>query len=94
MQTLNKAIEITADCKYRRILHSDQGQAYQMKAHTHTLKKNKIFQSMSSKGNCHDNSVMESFFGIMKQEMYYGGAYYSYEELKRAIENYIRYYNE
>ena len=65
-----------------------------MKAHTHTLKKNKIFQSMSSKGNCHDNSVMESFFGIMKQEMYYGEAYYSYKELKLAIENYIGYYNE
>ena len=94
MQALNKAIEITTNCKYRRIFHSDQGWAYQMKAYTHTLKENKIFQSMSRKGNCHDNSVMENFFGIMKQEMYYGEVYYSYEELKRAIESYIKYYNE
>lgn len=94
MQALNKAIEITTNCKYRRTFHSDQGWAYQMKAYTHTLKENKIFQSMSRKGNCHDNSVMENFFGIMKQEMYYGEVYYSYEELKLAIENYIKYYNE
>lgn len=37
---------------------------------------------------------MENFFGIMKQEMYYGVVYYSYEELKSAIETYIKYYNE
>ena len=37
---------------------------------------------MSRKGNCYDNSVMENFFGIMKQEMYYGVDYYSYDELK------------
>ena len=37
---------------------------------------------------------MENFFGIMKQEMYYGVVYYSYDELKEAIEQYIKYYNE
>ncbi|WP_317090795.1 IS3 family transposase [Clostridium neonatale] len=94
MGALNQAIEITADCPYRRTFHSDQGWAYQMKAYVHTLKENRIFQSMSRKGNCHDNSVMENFFGIMKQEMYYGVVYYSYDELKEAIEQYIKYYNE
>ena len=49
---------------------------------------------MSIKGNCHDNSVMENFFGLLKQEIYYGKTYYSYGELKRAIEDYIKYYNE
>lgn len=49
---------------------------------------------MSRKGNCHDNSVMKHFFGIMKQEMYYGEIYYSYDELKNTIEKYIKYYNE
>ncbi len=93
MKALNEAIEITSDCKYRRTFHSDQGWAYQMNAYIHTLKANHIFQSMSRKGNCHDNSVMENFFGIMKQEMYYGVVYYSYEELKIAIEKYIKYYN-
>lgn len=65
-----------------------------MKAYTYMLKENRIFQSMSRKGNCYDNSVMENFFGIMKQEMYYGIVYYSYNELKDAIEKYISYYNK
>lgn len=94
MKALNEAIEITSDCQYRRIFHSDQGWAYQMKSYIRILEENKIFQSMSRKGNCHDNAVMENFFGIMKQEMYYGKVYYSYEELKVAIEKYIKYYNE
>ena len=94
IKALNEAIEITSDSQYRRTFHSDQGWAYQMKSYVYTLAKHKIFQSMSRKGNCHDNSVMESFFGIMKQEMYYGRTYYSYEELKITIQRYIRYYNE
>lgn len=65
-----------------------------MKAYSYKLRENRIFQSMSRRGNCHDNSVMENFFGIMKQEMYYGVVYYSYEELKYAIDKYIKYYNE
>lgn len=94
MKALNTAITVTSDCPYRRTFHSDQGWAYQMRSYTNTLKENKIFQSMSRKGNCHDNSVMENFFGIMKQEMYYGKVYYSFDELKEAIEKYIKYYNE
>ena len=89
-----QAIEITSDCLYRRTFHSDRGWAYQMKAYSFALKENKIFQSMSRKGNCYDNSVMENFFGILKQEMYYGTTYYSFDELKNAIEQYIKYYNE
>ena len=94
MDGLNIAIEITSDCPYRRTFHSDQGWGYQMKAYVHTLQEQQIFQSMSRKGNCHDNSVMENFFGIMKQEMYYGEVYQSYDELKAAIEKYIEYYNK
>lgn len=63
--------------------------AYQMKSYVNTLKENPIFQSMSRKGNCHDNSVIENFFGIIKQEMYYGVVYYSYYELKERIEKYL-----
>ena len=94
MEALNTAIEITADCPFRRTFHSDRGWAYQMIAYNKALKDNHIFQSMSRKGNCYDNSVMENFFGILKQEMYYGVVFYSYEELKDAIEKYIVYYNE
>lgn len=94
MSGLKEAIDKTNDCKYRRTFHSDQGWAYQMKSYSKMLKDNRIFQSMSRKGNCFDNSPMENFFGILKQEMYYGEVYCSYEELKTAIEKYIKYYNE
>ncbi len=94
LNALEDAIAVTADCRYRRTFHSDQGWAYQMKAYSRRLEEERIFQSMSRKGNCHDNSVMENFFGILKQEIYYGVVYYSYDELKEAIEEYIKYYNE
>lgn len=93
LNALDKAIEITKDCKYRRTFHSDRGWAYQMKAYKYKLKENRIYQSMLRKGNCYDNSKMENFFGILKQEMYYGKTYYSYEELEQAIIAYIDYYN-
>ncbi len=64
-----------------------------MKSYSNVLKDNKNFQSMSRKGNCLDNSVMENFSGILKQEMYYGNTFYSFDELKTEIENYIHYYN-
>ena len=65
-----------------------------MNAYTRRLKEERIFQSMSRKGNCLDNSVMENFFGLIKQEIYYGVMYYSFDELKLKIERYINYYNE
>ncbi|MGB2993673.1 MAG: IS3 family transposase [Paenisporosarcina sp.] len=58
-----------------------------------TLKTNKIFQSMSRKATCADNATMENFFGLLKQEMYYGEELMSYGELKKKIEHYIHYYN-
>ena len=93
MAALNDAIKATNSCQYRRTFHSDQGWAYQMRAYGEELNDNKIFQSMSRKGNCLDNSPMENFFSILKQEMYHGRIYKSYEELEKAIGNYIYYYN-
>ena len=49
---------------------------------------------MSKKGNCLDNSPMENFFGILKQEIYYRNKFKSYEELKSVIDKFIKYYNE
>lgn len=49
---------------------------------------------MSRKGNCLDNSPMENFFGILKQEMYYGEDFKNYDELVNKIEKYIKWYNE
>lgn len=50
---------------------------------------------MSCKGNCYDNSIMESFFGTLKNEIYYGleNTYKSFEEFSRAIDEYIYYLN-
>lgn len=93
MSALEKAIEATDGCKFRRTFHSDQGWAYQMKAYSQKLKEHSIFQSMSQKGNCIDNSPMENFFGILKQEIYYGTIFRSYEDLEQAIIDFIYYYN-
>jgi len=90
---LNEAIRVTSDSPYRSTFHSDKG-AYQMKSYIKWLKEKRIFQRMSRKGKCLDNNVMENFFGLLKQEIYYGRVYHSYEELKTAIEKYIVYYSE
>ena len=77
------------------ILHSDQGWQYQMRFYREELKKRGIRQSMSRKGNCLDNSPMENFFGVMKNEMFYGHEYEfkSLDELEKAMREYIEYYN-
>ena len=93
IQPLEDALEIVKDLEYRTTIHSDQGWHYQHKKWVRTLRKHKVFQSMSRKGNCIDNSPMENFFGLLKQEMYYGEALCTYEELKKKIETYIHYYN-
>jgi len=64
-----------------------------MKSYVYTLKQHHIIQSMSRKGNCHDNAVMENFFGLLKQEIYYGRVFQSFEALKAAIVKWIEYYN-
>ena len=78
------------------ILHSDQGYQYQMKAYQNLLKEHGIIQSMSRKGNCLDNSPTENFFGRLKTEIFYDKEfeYKSLDQLKKSIENYIKYYNE
>ena len=75
------------------ILHSDQGWHYQMKQYQHALKKQGITQSMSRKGNCLDNAVMENFFGLLKSELLYLKEFESMEHFKLELENYIYYYN-
>ena len=94
IKALDKAIDVTSINKGERVFHSDQGWAYQVKQYTLRLEAHGITQSMSRKGNCLDNSPMENFFGILKQEIYYGKKFYSYEELKVTIEEYIEYYNK
>lgn len=93
LQPLASALDRLQDAKYRTTIHSDQGWHYQHAKWCKTLHKHKIFQSMSRKGNCLDNSPIENFFGLLKQEIYYGVSARTYEELHQAITNYIYYYN-
>ena len=75
------------------MLHSDQGWHYQHMQYQQTLKKYGITQSMSRKGNCLDNAVMENFFGIMKSELLYLQQFSDMEVFKRELRKYINYYN-
>jgi transposase InsO family protein len=75
------------------ILHSDQGWQYQMKQYQNLLKNKGIIQSMSRKGNCLDNAIIENFFGILKSELFYLNKYMSVNQLKKDIKEYIKYYN-
>jgi putative transposase len=72
------------------IMHSDQGWQYQHWFYRKTLKEHGIIQSMSRKGNCYDNCIMETFFGRLKNEMYYGEEkkYKSFEAFSKAIKKY------
>ena len=77
------------------IMHSDQGWQYQHSYFRSEIRKHGIKQSMSRKGNCYDNSIMETFFGRLKNEMFYGceKVYNSFDTFSAAIESYIDYYN-
>lgn len=75
------------------IFHSDQGWQYQHQKYQNRLKKKGIRQSMSRKGNCLDNSVMENFFGLLKSELLYLREFRSMEEFRIELEKYIDYYN-
>ena len=85
----------TANHYENTILHSDQGWQYQHDFYHHFLKNKGIQPSMSRKGNSPDNGMMESFFGILKSEMFYGyeNTFQSLEHLEQAIVDYIDYYN-
>ena len=80
-------------CNTNAILHSDQGFHYQHKDYQKLLKDNHIIQSMSRKGNCLDNAVMENFFGLLKSELLYLRKFESLEQFLEELEDYLEYYN-
>ena len=75
------------------ILHSDQGWQYQHKQYHCMLREKGIRQSMSRKGNCLDNAVIENFFGILKSELLYLQEFHSMEHFKQELIEYLDYYN-
>lgn len=92
LKSLKDAIQ-SLPAKHNLMIHTDQGFHYQHRSWVHTLEKHGIKQSMSRKGNCLDNSPMENFFGLLKQEMFYCEDYKAIEELEVAIREYIDWYN-
>jgi len=75
------------------ILHSDQGWQYQHKQYQRMLCEKGIRQSMSRKGNCLDNAVMENFFGLLKSELLYLMDFESMDHFRRELIEYLDYYN-
>lgn len=89
---LEKAIEQLPDGT-NLILHSDQGWQYQHKQYQRMLTAKGIHQSMSRKGNCLDNAVIENFFGLLKSELLYLQKFESMEHFKAELIDYLDYYN-
>lgn len=89
---LNKAFEKIPDGT-DLILHSDQGWQYQHKQYQRMLKQKGVRQSMSRKGNCLDNAVIENFFGLLKSELLYLQEFQSMEHFKKELIEYLDYYN-
>jgi transposase InsO family protein len=75
------------------IMHSDQGWHYRHKQYRKLMEENHITQSMSRKGNCYDNAVVENFFGILKTELLYLQKFESPEHFKSELIDWLDYYN-
>lgn len=89
---LSKAFDKIPD-NTNLILHSDQGWQYQHKQYQRMLKEKGIRQSMSRKGNCLDNAVMENFFGLLESELLYLQEFDSLGHFKDELVEYLEYYN-
>lgn len=92
IETLDKAFKKVKSVK-GIIIHSDRGMQYQSKEYRKALVNYKMTPSMSRKGNCYDNAMMESFFGSLKLELIYNQRFESEQELIQKIHQYIDYYN-
>jgi putative transposase len=75
------------------LVHSDQGFQYRHASWRGLLTDVGATQSMSRKGNCHDNAVMENFFGHLKEEAFHHVRYLSIDALAEALHEYLRWWN-
>ena len=79
---------------HKVLLHSDQGSTYRADNYLSLFRANNIQQSMSAKGNCHDNAVAESFFKTLKTELVSEQSYQSRADARQSIFEYIEvFYN-
>jgi putative transposase len=90
-KTLDLALETNPGAK--PLLHSDRGFQYTSPTFKRKIDKAEMVQSMSRVGRCIDNGPMEAFWGTLKSEKYYLNKYSTFEELKKDIEGYIKFYN-
>jgi len=76
------------------VIHSDRGSQYASELYQLLLLKHGIICSMSGKGKCWDNAVMESFYRTLKVELIYQNQYETRGEAQRDIFEYIEvFYN-
>ena len=76
------------------IFHSDRGSQYTSNRFSKFLKKRRFHPSISGKGACWDNAVVERFFGSLKNEGLLKIHYLTREAMKQDVHHYIRYYNQ
>ena len=74
-------------------VHSDQGWHYKMQPYRAMLAHRGVTQSMSRKGNCFDNAVIESFFGTLKAEYFHLATLDGLHDLEAGVNDHIHYYN-
>lgn len=93
--TLNEALEKRGHPK-GVMIHSDQGSVYSSYAYQKRMKEKHLISSMSRRGNCWDNAVIESFHSNLKSEefQYVKFNSLSLEAVKERIDQYMKYYNE
>ena len=76
------------------IHHTDQGATYTSGAYQRQLEQNGLLASMSRKGNCYDNAVVESFFSTLKNELVHERDYHTREEAQAEVFEFIEvFYN-
>ena len=90
--SLRNALGLLEDGQ-KPLVHSDQGVQYQRVSWRTLLKHSDAVQSMSRKGNCYDNAVMENFFGHLKEELFHHVRFLNTDALETALHEYIRWYN-
>lgn len=90
---LNKALDKVSN-NSKLILHSDQGWQYRHIIYQAKLEAKGIIQSMSRRGNCLDNALIENFFGLLKSEFFNIKKFESIDIFKKELDDYINYYNK
>ena len=91
LDTFQKAIRANPDAK--PLFHSDRGFQYTSRVFQMKLRQQGMVQSMSRVGHCIDNGPTEGFWGIVKSEMYYTRKFTDAASLRKAISDYIDFYN-